>query len=33
MMMFFAHFCTYYFAVVVQYFGYLNKISTLLFRV
>jgi len=28
MMMFFAHFCAYYFPVGMCYFGYLKKIST-----
>jgi len=32
MMMFSAHFCAYYFAIGIRYFGYLNKISTLFFR-
>jgi len=33
MTMFYAHFCAYYFAAGIRYFGYLNKISTSFFRV
>jgi len=31
--MFFSHFCAYYVAVSISYFGYLNKTSTSFFRV
>jgi len=33
MTIFSVHFCAYYFAVGIRYFGYLNKISSSVFRV
>jgi len=33
MMMLCVHFCAYYFAVGIPYFGYLNKISSYFLRV
>jgi len=33
MMMFFAHFCAYYFAVGIRYFAYSNKNTYRFFRV